>query len=135
MVSPVTASAAPVTSASCSFATPGTGTYASTLCWFDLSNYNATTAAVAPGQSMSVALPGGYSISFNLSVTGGPVHAVAFPTFSGAYLGNSGHYTGVAGKPALYQTTSGHTTTASLSGIRVVNAWCRWRSMTRRSVR
>ena len=70
---------------------------------------------------MTISLPGGYSISFTLKVSGGPVKAVAFPTYSGAYLGN-GAYTGVAGKPALYQTQSGTTTTAALSNISVVDS-------------
>ena len=86
-----------------------------------MSAYNATTAASAAGQSMSVALPGGYSISFTLKVSGGPVKATTFPTYSGAYLGNRA-YTGVTGKPALYQTQSGTTTTAALSGISVVES-------------
>jgi hypothetical protein len=94
---------------------------ARTLCWFDLSGYNATTAGSTAGQHMSVALPGGYSISFTLKVSGGQVKATAFPTFSGAYLGNKA-YTGVGGKPALYQTQSGTTTTAALSAIAVVDS-------------
>jgi uncharacterized repeat protein (TIGR01451 family) len=117
---PRPATAAP-TAASCSFATAGSGTFARTLCWFDLSAYNATTAGSAAGQSMTVALPGGYTISFTLKVTGGAAAPFAFPTFSGAYLGNKA-YTGVAGKPALYQTGSGTTTTAALSAISVVDS-------------
>ena len=120
VAAPAQAGAA-TTGASCSFANPGSGTYASTLCWFDLSAYNATAAAGATGQAMSVALPGGYSIGFTLKVSGGPVKAVAFPTYGAAYLGN-GAYSGVAGKPALYQTQSGTTTTAALSGITVVDS-------------
>jgi hypothetical protein len=114
------AGAAPASS-SCSFANAGSGPYARTLCWFDMSSYNPTSAAGATGQSMSVSLPGGYSISFTLKVSGGPIKATAFPTYAGAYLGN-GAYTGVIGKPALYQTQSGTTTTAALSGISVVDA-------------
>src|ERR1700722_4263950 len=81
---PGPAAAAP-TAASCSFATAGSGTFARTLCWFDLSGYNATTAGSAAGQPMTVALPGGYSISFTLKVTGGAAAPNAFPTFSWAY--------------------------------------------------
>ena len=117
---PLPALAAP-TAATCSFANAGSGTFARTLCWFDLSAYNATAAGSAAGQSMTVALPGGYTISFTLKVTGGAAAPFAFPTFSGAYLGNKA-YTGVAGKPALYQTGSGTTTTAALSAISVVDA-------------
>ena len=112
---------AATTGATCSFANSGSGTYARTLCWFDMSGYNATTAGSAAGQLMTISLPGGYSITFTLKVSGGPVKAVAFPTYSGAYLGN-GAYTGVAGKPALYQTQSGTTTTAALSNISVVDS-------------
>ena len=117
---PITATAAP-TAETCSFAAAGSGTFARTLCWFDLSGYNAAAAGSAAGQSMTVGLPGGYSIAFTLKVTGGAVAPTAFPTFSGAYLGNKA-YTGVTGKPALYQSGSGTTTTASLSAISVVDA-------------
>jgi uncharacterized repeat protein (TIGR01451 family) len=120
VTTPAPASAA-TTGATCSFANAGSGPYARTLCWFDLSGYNATAAGSAAGQGMSVALPGGYTISFTLKVSGGPVKAVAFPTYGGAYLGN-GAYTGVAGKPALYQTQTGTTTTAALSAITVVDS-------------
>jgi hypothetical protein len=119
VVAPLSASAA--TTSSCSFANAGSGTYARTLCWFDMSTYNAAAATSAAGQSMSVALPGGYAISFTLNVSGGAISPTAFPTYGGAYLGN-GAYTGVAGKPALYQTGSGTTTTATLSGIKVVDS-------------
>jgi uncharacterized repeat protein (TIGR01451 family) len=68
---------------------------------------------------MTVSLIGGYSITFNLHVSGGPVAAHVFPTYPGAFLGNRGFYTGVGGKPALYQTTSGTTTTATLTNIAV----------------
>ena len=112
---------AATTGGTCSFANAGSGTYARTLCWFDMSGYNATTAGSAAGQAMTISLPGGYSISFTLKVSGGPVKAVAFPTYGGAYLGN-GAYTGVGGKPALYQTQSGTTTTAALSNISVVDS-------------
>ena len=68
---------------------------------------------------MTVTLPGGYKITFNLHVSGGPVAATSFPTFTDAFLGNNGHYTGVSGRPALNQTTRGTTTTATLDGITV----------------
>ncbi|HEY3941593.1 MAG TPA: CshA/CshB family fibrillar adhesin-related protein [Acidimicrobiales bacterium] len=99
----------------------GHGTYASTLCWFDLSGYNAAAAATAGGQSMSVSLPGGYTISFALHLSGRAVTPVAFPTFGDAYLGNNGHYTGVGGNPALYQNNQGApgATTATLDNISV----------------
>ncbi len=112
---------AATTSATCSFANAGSGTYARTLCWFDMSAYSATAATSAAGQPVTISLPGGYTISFTLTASGGAIHAVAFPTYSAAYLGN-GAYTGVTGKPALYQTQSGTTTTLTLSGISVVDS-------------
>ena len=96
----------------CSFATGGTGYYAETLCWLDLSAYDPVLAAKPAGQPFTVTLPGGYTIQFNLHVTGAPVKPVAFPTYPGSFLGNRGFYTGVTGRPALYQTTQGTTTTA-----------------------
>jgi hypothetical protein len=68
---------------------------------------------------MTVTLPGGYTITFNLHVSGGPVAATSFPTFADAFLGNNGHYTDVSGRPTLNQTTSNTTTTATLDGITV----------------
>jgi hypothetical protein len=113
-------SATPVAAAAgCSFAQAGTGTFASTLCWLDLSAYNPTSASKPAGQPMTVTLPGGYTIRFNLHVSGGPVAATSFPTFTDAFLGNNGHYTGVSGRPALNQTTRGTTTTATLDAITV----------------
>ena len=117
---PAESSAAAVAApAGCSFAQAGTGTFASTLCWLDLSAYNPNSASKPAGQPMTVTLPGGYTITFNLHVSGGPVAATSFPTFTDAFLGNNGFYTGVSGRPALNQTTRGTTTTATLTGITV----------------
>ncbi|WP_410624939.1 CshA/CshB family fibrillar adhesin-related protein [Amycolatopsis sp. cmx-8-4] len=106
----------------CGFATAGTGTYARTLCWFDLSGYNAAEATSASGQRLTFALPGGYRLAATLTVSGGPVEPNALPTYSAAYLGNSGHYTGVPGKPALYQAVNGTTTVAALTDIVATDA-------------
>ncbi|SEH56565.1 MULTISPECIES: hypothetical protein [unclassified Leifsonia] len=104
--------------ASCSFATVGTGTYAKSLCWFDMSAYDPTVATTAGGQSFTAAVPGGYTLSYTMTVSGRAIAATALPTWSGAYLGNNSHYTGVAGKPALYHTANGSgTTTMTLSNI------------------
>jgi uncharacterized repeat protein (TIGR01451 family) len=116
---PAPSAAAVDAPAGCSFANAGTGTFASTLCWLDLSAYDPTSASKPAGQPMTVTLPGGYTIRFNLHVSGGPVAATGFPTYHGAFLGNHGHYTGVSGRPALNQTTLGTTTTATLTGIAV----------------
>ncbi|WP_410625131.1 LPXTG cell wall anchor domain-containing protein [Amycolatopsis sp. cmx-8-4] len=107
---------------SCGFATAGTGTYARTLCWFDLSGYSAAEATSAAGQRLTFALPGGYRLAVTLTVSGGSVAPNALPTYSAAYLGNSGHYTGVPGKPALYQAVNGTTTVAALSDIVATDA-------------
>ena len=115
------APAAVAAAQTCSFATPGTGAFASTLCWFDMSGYNAAQATSAAGQQLTIDLPSGYTLTFTIKVTGGAVKASALPTWSGSFLGNSG-YTGVAGDPALYQTTSGTTTTATMSAITMTDA-------------
>lgn len=111
------APASALNSQSCGFATAGTGTYAQTVCWFDLSGFNAGQAGSATGQQMTQSLPGGYTLSFTMTTAGGPIHSTVLPTYSGAYLGNNGHYTGIPGQPALYQTSSGTTTTATLTNI------------------
>jgi uncharacterized repeat protein (TIGR01451 family)/LPXTG-motif cell wall-anchored protein len=107
---------------SCGFATAGTGTYARTLCWFDMSGYSAAEATSAAGQRLTFALPGRYRLAVTLKVSGGPVAPNSLPTYSAAYLGNSGHYTGVPGRPALYQTSSSTTTVAALTDIVATDA-------------
>ncbi len=109
--------ASAATANTCSFATAGTGTFARTICWFDFSGYDASQASSAGGQAFTTTLPGGYTLSFTVTTTGGAIAAVPFPTWSGAYLGNNGHYTGVGGRPALYQTSSGTTTTSTIGNI------------------
>jgi hypothetical protein len=61
------APSASAASPTCSFATAGSGTYASTLCWFDLSSYSAATATGASGQTMTMTIPGGYTLTFSRS--------------------------------------------------------------------
>ncbi len=114
----------PVTN-NCGFATPGSGAYASSICWFDLTGYDATTAASTNGQTMRQKLPGGYTLTYTVKASGTTVAASTLPTWSGAYLGNTssgvGGYYGISGKPALYQTAGG-TTTLKLSGITLTNS-------------
>jgi uncharacterized repeat protein (TIGR01451 family) len=112
----VTAPSAAAAAQTCGFADPGSGTFADTLCWFDMSGYDATQAASAGGQQLTINLPAGYTIRFTLNVTGGAVAPSILPTWPGGFLGNRG-YTGVPGDPALYQTTSGTTTTATMTNI------------------
>ena len=131
----------PQTATTCSFATPGTGTYASNMCFIDfapIAQGASLHANAATGVSMSVGgLPGGYTMSFTVQVTGSsPWTAHGFPTWqtsnAGAFLGDcinlsssppgiaqatssgscpSGYspfYTGVAGSPAIYQTDTSY---------------------------
>ena len=68
-----------------------------------MSSYSAAAAGSAAGQSMTVALPGGYSISFTLNVSGGAVGPTAFPTYGGAYLGNGAYTASPANLPCTRQ--------------------------------
>ncbi len=96
------------TGESCGFALPGTGTYASQLCFFDFAN---TFANGVPNNApFKEYVPGGYVLTANLTVTGSPVVAAAkFPTWQNAFLGNASNngtpfYSGV-GCPATDTTT------------------------------
>jgi prepilin-type N-terminal cleavage/methylation domain-containing protein len=117
------------TATSCGFASAGTGTYASSLCFIDFSAYVAnlsqaysSTEATSPGcLEMAATIENSYKLSFCLSVWGSPVTAASFPTYPQAFLGNNGFYTGVPNNPALYQTAGG-TTTVSITGIQLTNA-------------
>lgn len=113
------ATAPAATQPDCSYATPGTGTYASTICWLDMSTFDPAAAATSVGQAMTIALPGGYTMTYTAKFEGGAVEAVALPTWSGSFLGNNSHYTGVSGKTALYQSGNGQTTTVDFSDIEV----------------
>lgn len=108
----------------CDFADSGTGTYADTLCWLDLSALDPTVAATPAGQPLALDLPGGYRLQATVTVSGGPVAAVRLPTYIGSWLGNRGHYTGIDGtiRPALYQQTAATTSTATLSDVRMTDA-------------
>ena len=116
----------PVTN-KCHFAKEGSGAYASSICWFDLSGYNATTAASTNGQTMRQTLPGDYTLTYTIKVGSADAAAAAkkFPTWTGSYLGNPdsgvGGYQGILGMPAIYQSAGG-TTTLALSGIALTNS-------------
>jgi prepilin-type N-terminal cleavage/methylation domain-containing protein len=116
------------TATKCQFATAGTGTYASSLCFVDFSPFNpalayGATEATSPGcQEMAATIPGtSFTMQFCLQIWGAAVQAASFPTWQNAFLGNNGFYTGVAGNPALYQTASG-TTTVSITNVQVTDA-------------
>jgi hypothetical protein len=127
----------PSTTTGCGFASPGTGTYASTLCFVDFSSLtgNNLLAAQQGCLEMSVALPGGSTMYFCIGITGTAVYPAPLPTWQNAFLGNtcsgstngnncsngSPFYTGITGKPAIYQTGGG-LTTVTISQITVVNA-------------
>lgn len=102
VVAPGVAQAA--TTQTCSFADPGSGTYAKTLCVLDLSVVDPVQAATAAGQDIRLEVGGGnYTIDYNFHTTGRAANPTVLPTYSGAFFGNRGFYTGIAGKPAWYQ--------------------------------
>jgi prepilin-type N-terminal cleavage/methylation domain-containing protein len=115
---------------SCGFATAGTGTYASSLCFVDFTPYSGTPVA-CPGatgyQVISAPIATTpYTLTFCLQVTGTAVAPHIIPTYfspptSEAFLGNNGFYTGIPGNPALYQTGAG-TTTAKIIDIQVLDS-------------
>ena len=97
------------TGQSCGFALPGTGTYASQLCFFDFASAFAN-GAVPNNTPITEYIPGGYKLTATLTVTGAPVvTAHIFPTWTYAFLGNASDngtpfYSGV-GCPATDPTT------------------------------
>jgi prepilin-type N-terminal cleavage/methylation domain-containing protein len=115
---------------SCGFATPGTGTYASSLCFVDFTPYSQTPVSCpgSPGyQQISAPIATTpYTLTFCLQVSGTAVAPHIIPTYfspptSEAFLGNNGFYTGIPGNPALYQTGAG-TTTATIIDIQVLDS-------------
>ncbi len=133
-------------STSCGFATAGTGTYASTLCFVDFSAYNdrSTSGVCQPLTAGITGTP--YILSFCLKTSASPaqysgppclsqtaasipatVAPCPFPTYesppeSEAFLGNNGFYTGVPGDPALYENAEGTTASISLTNIKVLDS-------------
>ncbi|PSS43233.1 hypothetical protein C6401_13550 [Arthrobacter woluwensis] len=110
--------AAAATNTSCHFSASGTGKYADTLCWLDFSGLDPAQAAT--GQDFAFTIDGGNTLYATVTRSGGTIAPAAFPTWSGAYLGNRGFYSGTAGKPALYQTTDRTTSSLTLSNMRIV---------------
>jgi prepilin-type N-terminal cleavage/methylation domain-containing protein len=124
----------PTSGPSCGFALPGTGTYASTMCFLNfaglsnLSNpsnpsnpFNYTPTQIQNGVTISEAIPGGYTLKFSIKVTGTPSWtAHVFPTWTNAFLGNTNSgqpfYTGVGcstSTPTI--TTTGYGTPSCIS--------------------
>jgi len=115
--------------AGCGFASPGTGTFASSLCLVDFAGLsgNDMIAARQGCLQMAVPLPSNATMYFCLGITGGTVAAYSLPTWTQAFLGNTINgqpfYTGIPGDPALYQNGAGNiggTTTITMSNISVV---------------
>ena len=121
----------------CGFATPGTGTYASSLCFVDFSSWenqltNGTGASCTTTAGSGLVVSAGitntpYTITFCLTTTGGPIKAAGIPTYfapptSEAFLGNNGFYTGIPGDPALYQANEGTTSTITINNIQVLDS-------------
>jgi uncharacterized repeat protein (TIGR01451 family) len=87
-----------------------------TYCWIDFSAYNDTTAKSAAGQNFSLTLQDGTVMSFNMKVTSAAtLTAIPAPSWGGASVGNSS-FTGIAGKPVVYQLGAG-TSTITISAI------------------
>lgn len=163
----------------CSYANAGTGAYAQSLCWFDLSGFtteyrdrgiwqnpryasildpltgpvtytpSGATSAVVEGRRwgpiqnfpVSINLGGGYTLTATISTSASgsnttqtnkarALEATGFPTWGtqtsadGAFLGRNNFYTGVSGKPAIYQPVDagGGTSTATLSNIKLTDS-------------
>ena len=116
------------TTAGCAFADAGSGTFASSLCLVDFSSLtgNNLLAAQQGCLAISVPLPGGATLYFCISISGTSVAPYLLPTYGQAFLGNSnngtGFYTGIDGRPALYQNVQAGTTTVTIKDISVVGA-------------
>lgn len=107
------------TTTGCGFATPGSGTYASNLCFVDFASLTGNNLLAAEQNQngtnscleMTATLPGNFQLYFCIKISGAPVAPSALPTWSGAFLGNSLNgvpfYTNIAGKPAIYQNCLG----------------------------
>ncbi|MEU6643763.1 hypothetical protein ABZ863_14590 [Saccharomonospora sp. NPDC046836] len=88
------------------------GPEASTICWLDMTGFNEPAARTAGGQNMTVGLPGGYVLTYNLRITDvgapyvpQPIQSSPVPTYPPAHFG-TGLYPGIPGQPALYPTQS-----------------------------
>lgn len=112
--------ASPAAAATCNYATSqgttGPGDW-QTYCWLDLTGYNNTTATSGAGQNFSFTLPDGTTMTFNMKVTtANALTSSAAPSWSGAAVGNTA-FLGISGKPILYQTGTGGTSTVTISNI------------------
>jgi hypothetical protein len=126
----------------CNFASPGTGTYASTLCFVDFTGFsmNAPGTTYCPGQGNNeidaAVAESPFTLKFCVKVTedtaGSTVVPSAIPTYtytnygngdtSEAFLGNNGFYGGIPGEPALYQNSEGAIDTVNFTNIEVLGS-------------
>jgi uncharacterized repeat protein (TIGR01451 family) len=93
----------------CGFAPTGSGTYADTICWIDLSGYDDAQARSAAGQPYTLHV-GDYTVTFTARTTDvagaerpPSITATGTPTWADGALGNSKYpnsYHGIPGKPA-----------------------------------
>lgn len=113
--------AGPAMAANCYYATAqgSTGpTDWQTYCWLDFSGYVDSTARSAAGQNFTYNLPDGTVMTFNLKASGATFASATSPAWTGAAVGNTA-FTGIGGRPIIYQTASG-TTTVTISAISLI---------------
>jgi hypothetical protein len=129
----------------CGFATPGTGSYAATLCFVDFSGYNYRSTSGQCQQMTAGVVNTPYTLSFCLKTSATPTYLTGpaclgngpalpatvipcpVPTYfdpptSEAFLGNNGFYTGVPGDPALYTNAEGSSATVTLTNVQLLDA-------------
>lgn len=131
----------------CGFAVPGSGTYASTMCFVDFSAYNFEATGGACQQIAAAVQNTPYTLSFCLkttttapngtkgyecNVSSEPLIAATvvpcpLPTYfdpptSEAFLGNNGFYTGVPGDPSLYTNAEGSSTSIVLTNVELLDS-------------
>ncbi|NDK32356.1 DUF7927 domain-containing protein [Nesterenkonia haasae] len=91
----------------CDYADAGSGLYAETICWLDMTEYDNDLARQPGGQPMNITLPGGYVITYNVVTNDVPgfnrkdVRAEPVPTAAQHFGGDN--YTGIGGNPNLFQ--------------------------------
>ncbi len=107
------------TTTGCGFATPGSGTYASNLCFVDFASLTGNNLLAAEQNQnginscleMTATLPGNFQLYFCIKIFGAPVAPSGLPTWQYGFLGNSINnvpfYTNISGKPAIYQNCLG----------------------------
>lgn len=118
--------------AGCGYAdnSPNNGKFASTICWFDFSAFDATQARTAEGQTLQIALDGGLLADFTVKVTNLPstvpmnFEKRSTPLESRFAFGTDA-YRGVPGLNALYSLGSpagNKAATITFENIRVTDA-------------